>query len=310
MSASTRSATGARLVPLVLAGAVVSISFAAIFFRLASPTPPLVTAGTRLAIASSLLLWATARAARGGRLPRRVVGPAVMCGLLYAVHFGAWVTSLTLTSVASSVTLVTATPLLLAVLSFATGRDRPERRHWMSIGLALVGLALVGWADFSLSPDALLGDGLALVGAAAMAFYLFAVRRLGALDVLAFSGITTLVGALALLGAAIVTGVPLELASTTSLFWVVMAALIPQLVGHSLLTWSLRHATPTAVGIATVGEPVGSTFLAWLWLDEPLTALVALGCGVTLTAVLLSMAPKRPASEAAGVPGERPRARP
>ena len=45
----------ARLVPLALAGAIVSISFAAIFFRLAAPTHPMIVAGTRLAIASALL---------------------------------------------------------------------------------------------------------------------------------------------------------------------------------------------------------------------------------------------------------------
>ena len=37
----------ARLVPLALAGAIVSISFAAIFFRLAAPTHPMIVAGTR-----------------------------------------------------------------------------------------------------------------------------------------------------------------------------------------------------------------------------------------------------------------------
>jgi drug/metabolite transporter (DMT)-like permease len=278
-----------KWVRLAFGGAIICISFAAIFFRLASPSHPLIVAGTRLAIAAAVLSYFVVRAARAGRLPPKVVRVAIGCGLLYAIHFGTWVTSLTMTSVASSVTLVTATPLLLALLSFATGKDRPERRHWISIGLGAIGLSFIGWADLSLSSDALIGDGLAFAGAIAMALYLLFARSLGSeLDVLAFSGLTTAFGAAALFGAAVIAGIPVELASDESLMWVALAALVPQLIGHNLLTYALRYATPTAVGIATVGEPVGATLLAWLWLHEALTPLVAIGCAITLCAVLMS----------------------
>lgn len=291
---------GSRKVQVALAGAIVALSFAAIFFRLAAPTHPLVVAGTRLAIAAVVLAVPVVRALRGGRLPQRVLRAAIVCGLLYGLHFGTWVTSLTMTSVASSVTLVTATPLLLAALALATGRDRPEPRHWASIGLALVGLTAIGWADLSVSREALVGDALALAGAAAMAGYLQVVRGLGdELDVLAFMGLATGVGALALFGAALVTGVPIAYASGASLGWIALAALVPQLVGHNLLTWALRHATPTAVGISTIGEPVGATLLAWLWLGEALSPTVAVGCAITLCAVLVALA-RRPAYQPAG----------
>lgn len=279
-----------RFVPLALAVAIASISFAAIFFEKASPSHPLIVAGTRLAIAALVLAVPLFRALRSGTLSPRVLKVGVACGVLYGVHFGTWVTSLTMTSVASSVTLVTATPLLLAVLAVLSGRDEPERRHWVSIGLAVVGLGLIGWADFSSSTDALMGDALALAGAIAMAFYLQLVRGLGpTLDVLAFGGLATAVGALALFGAALVASVPIELASSESLVWVALAALVPQLVGHNLLTWALRHTTPTVVGISTIGEPVGATLLAWIWLGEGVSGLVAIGCVITLGAVVVAL---------------------
>ena len=242
-------------------------------------------------------------APRAGPHPRRVpIGArsawASSAWALYGLHFGAWVSSLSVTSVASSVTLVTATPVLLGAIAVVTGRDRPTRRHWMSIGLALVGLSLIGWADsHAAGGDALLGDGLAALGAVAMAFYLLAVRTLGEdLDVLAFSGLTTAVGSATLFVTALVFGIdltgteiPLGFASYASLGWTALSALIPQLVGHNLLTWALKHTTPTTVGIATVGEPVGATILAWLWLAEPLTPLVGIGCAITLASVVLSL---------------------
>ncbi len=279
-----------------LAVAVLAISFAALFFKQAAPTHPLVVAGGRLCIASLLLAPFTIRGARAGRLPRAVLRSAAVCGLLYAVHFGTWVASLRLTSVAASVTLVTATPLLLAAVALVTGRDRPDRRHFVSIALALIGLGLIGGADLA-SGDALLGDGLALAGAAAMAVYLLIVRRHGSeLDPWAFLGVATAIGAVTLLGAALLTGAPLAFASTESFVFVLLSALVPQLVGHTLITWSLRHTRPTVVGIATVGEPVGSTVLAWWWLAEVPRAQTLLGCTVTVAAVILAVwQPRRPA---------------
>jgi drug/metabolite transporter (DMT)-like permease len=279
-----------RLVPLALAGAIVAISFAAPLFKLADPTPPIAAAALRLAMAGAVLAPWVVGAARAGRLDRRVVRAAALGGLCYAVHFGAWVTSLTLTSVAASVTLVTATPLLLAAVAVVTGRDRPDARLWAALALATGGVALIGSNDAGSGAGAVAGDALALLGAAAMAAYLLIGRALGAaLDPMAFNGISTAVGALLLAVGGLVAGTPPVPASWPSFGYLAAAALLPQVVGHSLLTWSLRHARPAVIGMATVGEPAGATALAWLWLGEPVPPVVAAGCVVTLAAVVLAV---------------------
>jgi len=276
-------------VPAALVAAVVAISFAAIFFRKAAPTHPLVMAGVRLAIAAVVLAPFTVRGFRRGKLPAPILISAVLGGLAYAAHFGTWVTSLTLTTVAASVTLVTATPLLLALVALATGKDRPDRKHYVSIALAIVGLLFIGGADFA-DRDALIGDGLAFTGAAAMAVYMLLVRRHGdALDVWAFSGVATAVGSATLLATAAASGIPIAIPTVEAGAFVVLAALVPQLIGHTCLTWALRHTRPTVVGIATVGEPVGSTVLAVLWLGEQADIGTLIGCAVVLCAVAIAV---------------------
>ena len=272
---------------------VLSISFAAIFFRKAQPTHPLVAAAVRLGVAALILAPMGVRGFRRGHLSGVVLSRAAAAGLMYAVHFGAWVTSLALTTVAASVTLVTATPLLLAGVSLITGRDKPDRRLWAALGLAVVGVAIIGAADLA-GPDgaaaALAGDALALLGAMAMAGYLLLARSLGPdLDVWAFASVATAVGACSLLVVAISLGVPVTVASPQALGYLALAALLPQLVGHTLLTWALRHTRPTAVGVATVGEPACSTALAWLWLGEPVRWVVGVGCVVTVLAVIAAL---------------------
>jgi len=281
---------GSRWVVVALPVAIVAISFAAIFFRKASPTHPLVAAGVRLAVASVLLAPRSVSRLLSSRLSRDVVRSGVLAGFFYSVHFGAWVSSLSWTTVAASVTLVTATPLLLAAHAAITRRDRPGKSLWGAIGLAVAGLTILGGHDLSMSADAWIGDALALVGAAAMAGYMILARRLGpSLDVWAFSGVATAVGAVLLLGTAVAAGLSPLPPSAEAFGWIALSALVPQLVGHNLLTYCLRYARPTVVGMSTVGEPVGATILAFFWLHETVSPAVALGCAITLASVVLAL---------------------
>lgn len=295
-----------RAVALALVAAATAISFAAIFFRLAAPTHPLVAAGFRLVVAATLLAPVTLRARASGRLTGPVLRGAVVAGLLYGVHFGAWVASLGMTSVAASVTIVTATPLLLATVSLATGRDRPDRRLWGALALGVLGVAVIGASHVGAGDDALLGDALAGLGAAAMAGYLLVARRLGhSLPVLAFAGIATAVGGVTLLGTAAALGHSPLPPTAEAAGWLLLAALVPQLVGHTLLTWALRWATPTAVGISTLGEPVGATLLGWAWLAEVPSATVLAGCAITLAGVVAAARAGRAARRATPAPAPR-----
>jgi len=293
-----------RLVTPALLVAVVAISFAAIFFRLAAPTHPLVAAGLRLAVAAAILSPWTVRTLHCRRLPAKTIRLAVLAGLLYGVHFGAWVASLNLTTIAASVTLVTTNPLILAAIGTLTGRDRPHRRLWFALVLAVIGLLLIGGADWRLGSRALLGDALALLGALAMSGYLLVGRSLGErLDVWSFSGIATAVGAIVLLGSAGTLGIAPLATSWRAFGFLVLAAILPQLIGHTLLTWTLRHAQPSVVAMAVVGEPVGATFLGWLLLGESVTGFIATGCFLTLAAVLAAIVQiKRPGRSAPSEP--------
>jgi len=277
-----------------LALAVSAIAFAGPFFKAAAPTPPLVASGLRLAMAAVCLLPLIVLARRRGRLPNRHLRWGLVAGVLYGLHFGAWVWSLELTSVAASVTLVTATPLLLGVVGVLSGRDFPTPRLWGAILLATVGVLIIGGSDLQLAGGALVGDALALLGAAAMAAYLWVVRRLGAVDPFAFTGLAAGTGAIVLLGVAALLGQAPVAASPAAWGWLALAAALPQLVGHSLLTWSLRHTTPTAVGLATVVEPVGASLIVWLWRGEVPTVQVAVGSLIILTAVVVAVRRSRP----------------
>ena len=131
--------------------------------------------------------------------------------------------------------------------------------------------------------------GLALLGAVAMAGYLLIARQLKSGQALPLIAMAATVGAATLILSAWLLGVPLRVHSAESLAWIALAALIPQLVGHTCLTLALRSASPTTVAMGTVAEPVGAAALAWFFLQEKVSGVMLFGCSLTIAAVLIAL---------------------
>jgi drug/metabolite transporter (DMT)-like permease len=70
--------------------------------------------------------------------------------------------------------------------------------------------------------------------------------------------------------------------------WFVMLAVIPQLIGHTSFNWSLRYLSAAYVSISLLGEPVGSTILAYLFLQETPTALKVFGAILILIGIYVA----------------------
>jgi drug/metabolite transporter (DMT)-like permease len=66
-------------------------------------------------------------------------------------------------------------------------------------------------------------------------------------------------------------------------------ALIPQLIGHTAMNWSLKHFTAAAVGAATLLEPIFAAALAWWLFHESVTPHQALGALILLIGVSVAL---------------------
>ena len=274
----------------VLTLGVISVSFAAIFIRLAE-APPLVIAAYRLCLASLVVAptaWIRSRQELRG-LSRQDVLLAMLSGAFLALHFGLWIASLSYTSVASSVVLVTANPIFVAIASYLLFRERLGRQAILGIVVCLVGAILIGYGNWRLGPQPLLGGVLALLGALAVAGYLLIGRRLRQnIGILSYTALTYSSAAVLLLVAALAFGHPLFGYSSTTYLMLVLLAVVPQLIGHTSLNWSLRFVSATLVTIAVLGEPVLATALAFAILDEVPTVTEVIGGILILSGIFVA----------------------
>ena len=266
-------------------------AFASILIRLAD-APSLAIATYRVGLASLILtpyfswkLPVTWRQWNG-----RILGATVFSGFFLALHFSFWIRSLQMTSIASSTTLVSTTPLFVALFSCFFLGHRLPRHSWLGILLIVVGSGFLAGNDFRLSTDALWGDLLAVGGALAASGYLLAgrfVRRyleLSAYTVGAYGSATVFLLAFSIMAAA-----PLSGFSNQTYLVLILLAVIPQLIGHTTFNWALRFLSPTTVAVLILGEPIGATLLAYFFFGETITAgkglgLFVLGMGIVLSA--------------------------
>lgn len=274
----------------VLGVAVAAVSMAAIFIRLAD-APGVVVALYRMAIASLVMVPITLRGLRRTPIRGRALAWTVLAGLALAVHFAAWITSLGYTSVAASVTLVATSPLFAALFAWLFLGLAPSLGVMVGVLLAVAGAAVIGFGDLTGGSAPVLGDALALLGAAAAAAYLLlgrAVQRSGVgLD--AYAGSAYGVAALVLLPLPWVLGYAYVDYPLASFGWIALLALVPQLVGHTGLNYAARHLDPTLVTTATLLEPVGSGILALALFGEVPGAMTLVGAVILLTGVILTV---------------------
>lgn len=255
---------------LVLCLALIGISFAGPLVRL-SHAHPLAIAIWRLGF--SLVIIAIALVATGSwrqwrRLDRRGVLVAVGAGTMLAFHFWTWNASIGLTTVAASVVLVNMQPALVALLSAGWLREPPSRRQWLGIGIAMAGAFVVALPDMMSETHAaggrpLLGDVLALIGAATAACYFVAGRKLrSTLDIWPYVAVVYGTCFVVLLALAAAVHAPVLGQPPRELAIFVALAIGPMLFGHTGLNWALKYLPAYVVNLTLLGEPVGATVLA------------------------------------------------
>jgi drug/metabolite transporter (DMT)-like permease len=288
-------------VGLVLVAGVFAVSTAAIFIRLAIASAgvrgvgfSLFLSASRLAIASLLLLPAW-RNLKPSQLSPGALRYAAAAGICLAAHFATWITSLSFTSIAASTTLVTTNPVWVALLCWLWFKEKLTRLTVVGIGVAFVGGVLIALGDtgaVSAGNNPALGNFLALVGAWMASLYFLlgreAQRRglgIGSYVVVAYS-----TGALVLLPLPLIVGSNYVGYPVAVYAYILLMAVLSQVVGHTTLNWAVRWISPTLVTLAILFEPVGSSFLGYLIFNEVPGLLVLVGAGVLLSGVAIAIA--------------------
>ena len=261
---------------LLMAVGVVAVSLSGPLMA-AAVVPPLAIAFWRNGFATVALAptATTRRRAELRRLDRRQLGLIAASGCALAFHFATWVTSLTLTSVASATAIVSLQLAWVVAWQLLRGERFPVGVV-LGLALAFVGVLVVSGVDFSLSPRALAGDGLALLGGmAAAAYTVLGSRARQRVTTTTYTFVCYGACAAILAVACLVAGQDLGGYPLPQWELLLAVTLTSQLMGHSVFNHLLATTSPLLVSLALLLEVPAAALLAAVILGQvpPVAAL-------------------------------------
>lgn len=269
--------------PLIVS--IVAISFAAIFVKWSS-APATILSMYRMILASLLLLpIVLIKRAEFQKITRKEWLLLFASGMFLALHFALWFGSLKLTTVASSTIILALQPIISLIGGAILFKERTTKAALMTMGIAVIGAMMVGWGDFGLSKNAIIGDILSFLSVVVVVGYLLigqtVVKKVShwvySFCVFGFAAIALIVYNLA-------TSVPIGGYDSKEWGIFVLLAIVPT-ISHVINNWLMNYVNATTISMSILGEPVGATILAAIILGEHLVFWQIVGGLIVLVGV-------------------------
>ncbi|WP_102346393.1 DMT family transporter [Bacillus sp. Marseille-P3661] len=274
-------------VGLLLIISIIAISFAALFVRW-SDAPATILSMYRMYLAAILLLpmvWTKKDAFI--KLSKRDWLFLSIAGIFLALHFALWFESLRHTTVASSTIILALQPIVALIGGFIIYKEKAKFSTLVTVGVSLVGVFLVGWGDYGLSKFVIIGDILSFLSVIAIVCYLLIGQsKVKTISHWIYSFCVFLFAGVSLTIYNLCTGTPISGYSSREWGLFLLLAIFPT-IAHVIFNMLLSYVNSATISMSILGEPVGATILAAIFLGERVNALQVLGGFLALFGVFI-----------------------
>src|SRR6056297_1283337 len=271
---------------ILLAVGVFFLSTSGILIKVAT-APPLITAFYRMLFTVLILTPYFIIKHRGDARYFLDYRP-LLVGFLLAVHFILWINSIQYTDISNSVIFVALQPLFTIILEYFFAREDLKEGAIIGIVMAVIGSSIISIGDFYQLGDKLFGNFLALSAALFASSYLFIGRGVRKkLDYFPYLYILYSYAAFFLAIGVYLFDIPFRGYGVNNYIIFLALALGPTLIGHSILNYSVRYLPTSIVSLSILGEPILTTFMAWLLLNEQVMLTTIIGGSFILGGIYL-----------------------
>lgn len=278
--------------------AVLAVSWSSIFIRWCGDTSPIIISFYRM-LWSTLLFGIIVRGKTSAvpffkPLVWKDRGLILLAGIMLALHFVAWIFALQLTTIAHSLLILSSAPVFALILSPLILKERGGWQAVVAVLITLVGVTLIVWQDFGFEIEQVWGDLLSLVSALFVTLYIFIARYLrGRIELPPYLMMVYGAAAVTLIIVALFGNYPIMAYPARIHFMMLLLALVPTGVGHSLLNWSARRIEVYKVNVASLGELVLASIMAFIFFGEQPYGIFYVGAGLILIGILLAISEKQ-----------------
>lgn len=213
----------------------------------------------------------------------------ILGGLVLALNLGLWCSALNYTT-ASAVTLLDNTaPVWVGLLSWMLFKEKQPEHFWLGLLVALGGAGLmIGWDVIYGASVQTTGNLIGVASGISYAVYVLITKEARRyMSSLRYTWLETVSGALGMLLVAVAAGLFKQPLPGKSLLMIFLMALTSQVIGYLLINQAVEKLPAPVVSVALVGQPVVTTLLGIVILNEIPSALQLLGALICLAGILV-----------------------
>ncbi len=259
--------------------ALIGISWAAPLARLAG-VDGYTAAWWRLLVGTTITLLAHIVFIGKPKFEKNWALISVLSGVFLALHFALWLESLRHMTVSSSTGIVVSYPIIAGLYDALVSREITTKK-FLGVVIGFLGVLVLStpWAGATL-----FGGILSFTAAIMAAAYIIIGRKVRKEEIPTLSYTLVAYGsALLFLTSFTLVGRQPWNVPQPSIPFLILLGIVPMLLGHSMINYSLRYYPASAVATVTLLEPYGAGILAWLVIGEPVPPVTAIGALLTIT---------------------------
>jgi drug/metabolite transporter (DMT)-like permease len=225
------------------------------------------------------------------------VRPVLLPALFLGLHFISWNAGARGTLAGNASLVVNLVPVVMPVLAWMFLSEKLNRRELLGTGVALVGVAVLGFSDYKFSPEHLAGDGICFGSMCLYAVYLIAARKRVQPGRL-FSYLTPLYGTAGLICLVYALVFDPQKVPVSALDpWMVAGLVLgPTLLGHSIANWSMTRFRAQTVSLVNVTQFVFAGVLSFFVFGEVPKPLFYVTGALVVGGALIAMTRSRKTS--------------
>jgi drug/metabolite transporter (DMT)-like permease len=213
----------------------------------------------------------------------------ILGGLVFALNLGLWCTALNYTT-ASAVTLLDNTaPIWVGLIGWLVLNEKQTGRFWLGLLVAISGAGLmIGWDVIYGTAAHMTGNLIGIASGFSYAIYVLITKEArNHMSSLRYTWMESAVGMVALFLVALLAGLFKQPLPVKSLLMILAMAFTSQVVGYLLINQAMQKLPAAVASVALVGQPVVTTLLGIVILNEVPSALQLVGALICLTGIFI-----------------------
>jgi drug/metabolite transporter (DMT)-like permease len=238
---------------------------------------------------ASLLIWIYSAYKNQGRMQKSSnYYRTILAGLLLGIHFALFFSSIKLTLVSNATFLGTLAPLFTLLLELVVLKRKINYKVIIGLLFSLIGAIIIFGNNFDLSREYTKGNILAILCSLCLALsFMIAEKVRQTENTIIYTRMLYLSASLTLLIIAFLTNTTLYGFSNYEYFGLIFLGIVPTIIGHNAIYYSVKYVSPTIVSAFPLGEPVIATILASIIFGELILFNIYIGGAMTLLGLII-----------------------